>query len=393
MGACGPEAAAIARRDPLPYSGLVFAIGIMSGTSCDGVDAVMLELEGPDVRGEPVVAGHAFLPYPDALQRELLEPTRLTLPRLAELHFELPRLYAAAVRALPDPERAAVCGVHGQTVWHAPPSRGAAVPCTLQLGSPGALAQWIGLPVVGDLRAADVALGGEGAPIVPRAHWQFTPASRAGRLVVNVGGIANFTHVAASLEEVRAGDIGPGMMIADAIAAARTEGRLAYDKDAALSRGGAVVTEVVDVILDHPFFARPEPRTTGREDFGRAFTEALLERFAHLPVGDLLVSALSATAACIAGAARRLGSQEILLTGGGAKNETLVRLTRERTGSVPVVVPGAGVFAASVHEPAAMALIAARTLAGLPSALPQVTGARAPAILGTLAHPSAQASR
>lgn len=371
----------------------ILAVGIMSGTSGDGVDAVLLGLDSVHDRHEPRLLGHAFVPFEAELQAELTHPTSLTLARLSELHAELPRRYAQAVQALDGWSRCSVVGMHGQTLWHGPPSAssglGHRTPNTFQIGSSSVLAEALAKPVVGDLRSADMFHGGEGAPIVPFAHWFFTPAQQSGRLVVNVGGIANITHVTASLDDVVGYDIGPGMMIADFIARSISSGDLDHDRDGVLSRGGKVVESVVDSVLAHPFFQKPPPRSTGREDFGREYAKRLLERFEDVPDRDLLTSVLAVTARAIARAAivECNGVREVLLTGGGAKNPTLLRLTREAL-AIPVERAEHGVFAPSHHEPAAIALIAARTMAGLPSSLPKVTGARRACVLGHIARPS-----
>lgn len=363
-------------------------IGIMSGTSGDGVDAVLLELDSVHVRHEPRVLDLVHVPFEPALQAELTNPTTLSLARLSELHAELPRRYAEAVQKLDAWQRAAVVGMHGQTVWHGPPSAGARTPNTLQIGSSSVLAAALDKPVVADLRAADMFHGGEGAPIVPFAHWFFTPASEAGRLVVNIGGIANITHVTDELDDVVGYDIGPGMMIADFLARRFSSGDLEFDRNGVLSHGGKVVESVVDYVLAHPFFQKPPPRSTGREDFGREYAERLLERFDDVPERDLMCSVLAVTARSIArtAAGERQGVREVLLTGGGAKNPTLMRLTSELL-PMPTRRAEDGVFAASCHEPAAIALIAARTLAGLPSSLPRVTGASRACVLGHIAYP------
>ena len=366
------------------------AIGIMSGTSSDGVDAILLALDSVETRHEPRVVDHVHVPFEAALQAELTQPATLSLPRLSELHAELPRRYAAAVELLEGWRDASVVGMHGQTVWHGPPSArstlGHSTDNTLQLGSSSVLAHALGKPVVADLRAADMFFGGEGAPIVPFAHWFFTPSTAPERLVVNIGGIANVTHVRAQLEDVAGYDIGPGMMIADWLAREISGGDLDYDRDGLLSRGGRVHAGVVDHVLAHPFFAKAPPRSTGREDFGRSYAERLRERFTQVAGRDLLCSVLAVTARTIARAAHVEceGVQEVLLTGGGAKNPTLRTLTREAVG-IPVATAEGGVFEASCHEPAAIALIAARTLAGLPSSLPRVTGASRAAVLGHVA--------
>ncbi|MBL4685675.1 MAG: anhydro-N-acetylmuramic acid kinase, partial [Nannocystaceae bacterium] len=299
---------------------MTLALGLMSGTSCDGVDALLLDIDELDACHTPRVLGHAFHPFPQALQAELREPTKLTLPRIAALGFELAERYADVVRAIPQWATAAVVGMHGQTVWHAPPSHGPAHANTLQLGSSGALATTLGLPVVADMRSSDIALGGEGAPIAPIAHWMFTPPRDAGRLVVNVGGIANVTFIADDRDQVVASDVGPGMMITDALARHVSGGTLSFDEDGRLSAGGSADPALVRQVMAHAFFSRPLPRSTGREDFGQAYCDALRLDFPTLSGADLLASSLDATAAAITRAASEdlKGVTEILLTGGGA---------------------------------------------------------------------------
>jgi anhydro-N-acetylmuramic acid kinase len=281
--------------------------------------------------------------------------------------------------------------MHGQTIWHAPPPSRPA--CTLQIGSSAVLAQRLGMPVVGDLRGADVALGGQGAPIVPFAHWFFTPAARCPRLVVNFGGICNVTYVARRVEDVRAYDVGPGMMLSDAYAAAVTRGRLAFDENGRLSRGGRVLDRLVGEIAAHPFVRRAPPKSTGREDFGRHFFEPIFRRYRRAPRADVARSLLAATARILRDAVlrdRNIGGDvpEILLSGGGAKNPVLVDLVRGEFPRARVEVVRAGVFLPVHHEAAAMALIAARTSKRLPSALVAVTGAEKPAILGHVHVPT-----
>lgn len=366
-------------------------IGLMSGTSCDGVDALLLELEHVDRRHAPRVLGHVYHPFPEGLQAQLRAPEALRMPEISELGYVLAQRYADAVRELPQWSTAEVVGMHGQTVWHRPPSQaGGHRSHTLQLGSSAVLAHALGLPVVGDMRAADLALGGEGAPIAPLAHWMFTPPEHAGRLVVNVGGIANVTLVTESRDDVLASDVGPGMMITDALARHVSGGAQAYDRDGVLSRDGRPLVAAVEQVLSHPFFSRPLPRSTGREDFGAPMVAALLERFSHAAAADLLASSLEATARAIVRAATEdlRGVTEIVLTGGGARHPGLLARVRALAAPCPVVVHDDGPLAPQHHEPAAMALIAARTLHRLPSSLPRVTGARAPAVLGHVAWPT-----
>ncbi|MCH9685771.1 MAG: anhydro-N-acetylmuramic acid kinase [Deltaproteobacteria bacterium] len=366
------------------------AIGLMSGTSGDGVDAVLLELDDPDRRHVPRVLGHVHHPFPDALRDQLREPERLPVSELSALGHGLAHRYAEAVRALPDWVSADVCGMHGQTVWHCPPSVAGDGPAhTLQIGSSGALAEQLGIPVVGDMRSADIVHGGEGAPIAPLAHWMFTPESHTGRLVVNVGGIANVTFVGATRQDVIATDVGPGMMIVDALAHRASAGELAYDRDGTLSEQGTADPEVVEHVLSHPFFSRSTPRSTGREDFGAPYVAQLCTQFGDRSHADLLASALQITARGIVDVATHAlsGVNEIVLTGGGALHPGLCDRDTALA-ACSVVVHDDGPLAPQHHEPAAMALIAARTLGRLPSNLPHVTGARQAAVLGHVCWPT-----
>ncbi len=365
------------------------AIGLMSGTSGDGVDAVMLELGDLQTRHEPEVLGHAHVPFDDALRSELTAPEKLTVSRIAELNFLLPGHYAEAVKRLPAWDTADVVGMHGQTIWHAPPSRSPHIPCTLQIGSSAVLATELGLPVVGDMRCADVARGGEGAPIIPFAHWFFCPEGSPTRLVVNIGGIANYTCVTPEVQDVRASDLGPGMMITDALSRHISSGTESFDHDGKLSAGGTSHPAFVEAVLEHPFFERPLPRSTGREDFGHAYVETLLDRFDCLTGPDLLASSVDATAAAIVRAAQRDAPDvsTVILTGGGALHPKLRPFVSKRAPALDVQVATEGVLAPMHHEPAGMALIGARTLARLPSSVPQVTGASAPSVLGHVCFP------
>jgi anhydro-N-acetylmuramic acid kinase len=205
-----------------------------------------------------------------------------------------------------------------------------------------------------------------------------------------VGGIANFTFVAAALDDVVASDIGPGMMIVDAFARHVSGATEAYDRDGRLSRGGTPHLALVDAVMRHPFFTRALPRSTGREDFGEAYLAGLLDAYGRVAAADLVASAVEVAARTIAAVADEAlrGVTEIVLTGGGALHTGLFGRVRELADSRPVVRHEIGPLAPLHHEPAAMALIAARTLHRRPCGLPRVTGARRPAILGHVYWPS-----
>ncbi|MEZ4314214.1 MAG: anhydro-N-acetylmuramic acid kinase [Polyangiaceae bacterium] len=371
----------------------MIAIGIMSGTSCDGVDAVALRLRSVAEPHEPELLGHAFEPFSAELSRELLKPDEISVRRLAELHYLLPEIYSKAVKRLPGAESASVCGMHGQTIWHQPPSRlpgSDSVPCTLQIGSSAVLASRLGVPVVGDFRGADIARGGEGAPLVPLSHWFFTPRERRPRVVVNFGGIANISVVNDDPAKVMGFDVGAGMMLSDAHARLATSGKQGCDLDGKLSASGKVIPEMLEEILGHPFLARKPPKSTGREDFGAAYCATALNKYSDRPTEDVAHTLLAATAEGLARAIEQFAGgavREVLLTGGGAKNPTLVGLVKRRLPGSRVETTHDGVLSASCHEPSAMALFAARTLAGLTSSIPEVTGAREAARLGHIHWP------
>ncbi len=368
-------------------------IGIMSGTSCDGVDAIMLELESVTQPHTPKVLGRYFIQFPSALQAELLRPENITVQRLCELQFILPTYYAEAVQGIEGWQSADVCGVHGQTLWHQ--VSGDRPRGTLQIGSSGALAQALNMPVVGDFRAADVALGGQGAPIAPFAHWFF--ASEQGpAAVINFGGMSNVSVITPRAQDVVAYDLGPGMVLSDAYAVMSSKGRFSCDEDGTVSRGGEVVEALLGEILAHPFVSRKPPKSTGREDFGHAYASALLKKYhGRYPAADIARTLALAPLEILRVTAEqfdprlRSGLNHLVLTGGGAKNPTLVSEAQRLFPQSHVEVPQSGVLAPSNHEPAAMALIAARTIMGLASSLPQVTGASRAAVLGHVCHPGA----
>lgn len=368
------------------------ALGVMSGTSCDGADAVLLEVDDIQQPGGCRILGHHWVAFAPDLQTELRQPQSLSARRLAELHAYLPRIYAQAIEGLGDWQSASCCGMHGQTIWHQPADP--SCPTTLQIGSSAYLAQSLNMPVVGDMRSADVAFGGQGAPIVPFAHWFFLGPDAKPTLVVNLGGMCNITYVCAGLHDVVAFDTGPGMVLSDTWAQMSTRGRLNFDKDGSLSEGGKLIEPLLEAVIGHPFVKRRPPKSTGREEFGQNYAVSLFKSLARgAPTKDvsytLLVATLEALRQNLVIDSRIKGPiARMILTGGGAHNKTLVAEAQNMFPKAEIFVHKDGLMAPQHHEPAAMALIAARTVAGLPSGVPSVTGARRAAILGHVHAPS-----
>lgn len=372
---------------------------MMSGTSLDGVDAALLEVGGttPGTFSWQLLGFHSesYLPEERDSIRRAIEGGGPA--ELARLHAVLGERFArcalaGCARAGVDPESVAAIGSHGQTVWHDPPfgdGRGA----TLQLGDPSTIAEITGIPVVSDFRTRDVAAGGHGAPLVPWPDRLLFSAPDRPRALQNLGGMANITWLPAASgdEPVLAFDTGPGVALIDTAAELATDGRRTFDADGELAAAGQVDEELLEQLLQHPFLHRPPPRSTGREVFGSAFVERLVECWAPRTSRDWagLVATLTAfTAASVAEAFRRWvlprGVSEVLLAGGGALNPVLAEMISDRLAPVPVRGLSALGLDPEAREAACFAVLAWAHLRGLPANSPESTGASGHRVLGSL---------
>jgi len=356
----------------------VRVLGLMSGTSADGVDLVLVDLEGRPPEVGWVFVSHRYRPYPTELRERVLRAMRGEIPlaELARLHHDLGHFFAEAAAGL----EAELAVLSGQTVWHEPPRT------TFQIGEAAYLTEALGVPVVADLRPSDLAAGGEGAPLVPYADLLLFGEEGVRRAILNIGGIANVTYLPGrDPEGVLAFDTGPGNALIDEAA-----GRLglAMDKDGALARKGQVLASQVAYWLAHPYFDRPPPKSTGRE----------LWRLSELPGvqalsgADLLATVTRFVAEGIARALSRyvlpLGLDELWVAGGGAKNPVLMGHLRELLGLPLRTFEEATGLDASVREPLAFALLGYLRWLGLANVLPQTTGARRAAVAGKVLLPS-----
>ena len=388
-------------------------LGLMSGTSADGLDCALCTIEGHGLGARILSVQARTYPY-SAAERDFLHGLfRPDLPSRAvcEANFRLGELFAAgALRLLAElgassgPEPAIdLIGSHGQTVWHQPPSasQDGSVPSTLQLGEPAVIAARTGVVTVGDFRVADVALGGEGAPLVPYADYVLFREPGRRRALQNIGGIANVTVLADRAEDVIAFDNGPGNMLIDALAPVASGGTLDLDLDGQLSARGQVLPDVLAHLLDDDYLRRPPPKSTGRERYGRAFAHALLSRFADRRPLDLLATAVALTARAIADSLRPLGIDELLVSGGGGHNRTLMASLERLLAPIPVrkleglgLGPGGHVdIDVDNKEAVAFALLAVQAVHGEPTNLPSVTGAAQPAVLGKICLPPPASQR
>jgi anhydro-N-acetylmuramic acid kinase len=350
------------------------AIGIMSGTSADGIDAALIEVDdaGRFVR----LLEHRHSPFEEGLGGRIIAigaGEQTTAAEVAWLHGALGNAYAEATLALAEaaPRRPSVVGVHGQTIAHL-----RRVHATLQVGDSARVAVRTGIPTVDDFRSADIAAGGEGAPLVPFAdHVLF--GREAPCVVLNIGGIANVTLMPSNdRDEVSGFDTGPGNMVIDLIA--RTVGE-PFDRDGAGARRGRILEGPLREALRHPYFAEPAPKSTGREDFGAAFAQDLMDgvNAAGGGVEDALATATEVTALTIADAIREAGLawKQVLVAGGGSANPTLMRRLRAALAPISVRTTADLGVPTEAREAIAFAILAVYRLRGLPNTLPRVTGA------------------
>ncbi|HUF89964.1 MAG TPA: anhydro-N-acetylmuramic acid kinase [Gemmatimonadota bacterium] len=379
-------------------------LGLMSGTSADGVDAACCRLSGEGRGLSCEVLGVASRPYPARMARELRSPETLQAPAVARLSVEVAAAFAEAARVATAAagvpiERVDLIGSHGQTLWHDPRGTRGGVRCTLQIGEAAEIAERTGVPVWHDFRPADVAAGGEGAPLVPYVDWALLTHPDRWTACLNLGGIANVTILppAATLSDVVAFDTGPGNMVLDALAE-RLLGA-PHDAGGAAATAGEADSDRLEAALADPYFALPAPKSTGREWFGAGWTERYFG-----PLDDLGQDAARgrlATAAALtvesvaralegqAGTAPVPGDARVLVSGGGRRNQALMEGLARRLAPREVGPVDAVGLDGDHKEAIAFAILAYASARGSAVAVPGATGARHPARLGKLALPPA----
>ena len=355
-------------------------VGLMSGTSLDGVDAALVEFSTNTVRS---VATH-FAPYPDDVRAEALAiqtPGNDELQRAAMLANRLADIYAATVNELlaaaATPAGAVrAIGCHGQTVRHAPANG-----YTLQLNNAARLAEKTGIAVVADFRSRDIAAGGQGAPLVPAFHDASFREPGRHRVIVNIGGIANLTDLAPGKPAVGF-DCGPGNMLLDAWAARHLG--TAYDQGGHWAKQGQVLPALLARLRSHPFFTASPPKSCGREEFGSTWLDSQLDGSEASADVQATVAALTATT-IIEAVAKWCGNPaELFVCGGGAHNDSIMEALATGLPGVTVGITDALGLPADWVEAVAFAWLAYRTLHGLPGNLPEATGARGLRVLGAI---------
>jgi anhydro-N-acetylmuramic acid kinase len=423
----------------------MLVVGMMSGTSADGIDVALARISGAPPNLNAKLLGHSSFRFPSALRKEVLrvaEQQPISAGELSQLHVRLGHIYADAILAAcknfrVTPSRIGLIGNHGQTIFHQGqpvPYLGARTASTLQIGDGSVIAARTGITTVSDFRPADMALGGQGAPLVPFADYVLYRHPKIGRVSLNIGGIANVTVIPAGArpDQVFAFDTGPGNMLIDALVSHFTHGRQRFDEDARMARNGSINRPLMKALLQDPYLKLKPPKSTGREYYGATYAKKILAlaRRYNVKRDDLIRTVTTFTAVSVSDALHTFvlpthKVEEIIVSGGGAQNPVLIEALHvltltpprklfsgvDRRGAVFVsmVIPGPGprhkpsplpkdVTLFTIHrssvfgipeegkEAFAFALLAYETVHERPANLPSATGARGPAILGKISY-------
>jgi anhydro-N-acetylmuramic acid kinase len=384
--------------------------GVMSGTSADGVNIALVRMNANSRGGRTgfKLLGHAEHPYPKKVREAVLvamNASAASVADLARLNFLLGELYSDAVLATERQFRLKVhlVGCHGQTLYHqGEPQRflGRNLATTWQTGEAAIIAARVGVPVVSDFRPADMAVGGKGAPLVPFLDYMLFRDPRIGRIVQNIGGIANFTAIlsGASANNVIAFDTGPGNMVIDAVTEKLFGQR--FDRNGRIAASGKVLDKIISKFLQRTFFKKKPPKTAGREEFGREFVTEFLRSCGRCPKQDAVATATALTAKSIAlaisrhttqnsASARKPAFSEMILSGGGAKNSTLVAMLTSELAPLGLRLRFTDEFGlpSEAKEAAAFAVLAHESWRRRPSNVPSATGAKRAAVLGKISYP------
>lgn len=382
-------------------------LGMMSGTSADGIDAAAVLISGAPPRLSAKLEAHYHAPFPARVRERILrvsEGAAVTAADLSELNFLLGEQFArAALEACKKWRIPAasigLIGSHGQTVFHlGSPARfggRARTPSTLQIGDIGVIAQRTGITTVGDFRPADMAAGGQGAPLVPFVDYLLFRHSTRGRVALNIGGIANVTVIPAGTNpgDVFAFDTGPGNMIVDALVSRISHGKLAFDRDARIAMSGRAIPALLARLLREPYLRKEPPKSAGREQFGQECVRRLLawSKQHRADPADLVRTATVFTSLSIADAFRRFimpraKISEWIVAGGGARNPLMIAQLAASLPGIEIVSAGRFGVPAETKEAFAFAVLAYETFHCRANNLPSATGAKRPVVLGKIAY-------
>jgi anhydro-N-acetylmuramic acid kinase len=383
--------------------------GVMSGTSADGIDVAIVRLDDHDFEMKVEFVAHKDFPYPKKVRGFILSVmnAKASVADLARLNIVLGELYADAVIKTASEAQAGVSliGCHGQTIYHQGEKKkflGRPIRATWQTGEGAVVAARTGIPTISDFRQADMAAGGKGAPLVPFLDYMLYRHPQRGRIVQNIGGIANLTAIppgtsaggGASPERVVAFDTGPGNMVIDGVMS-----RLfnkSFDKDGRIAAKGKPIEPVLKKIMRGSFFRAKPPKTAGREEFGREFVKDFLRLCGRAKEEDVVATATVLTARTIAAAIRdflpgAFGDEQafhdMIISGGGSRNGTLVKMIGEQLPQLQIKTTDDFGIPSAAKEAVAFAVLAYQSWHRAPSNIPSATGAEYPAVLGKISYP------
>ena len=392
----------MAEQSPRPWR---LFVGLMSGTSMDGIDAALVRISGPDAKPRVRLLAFKTLAYSATVRQAVLRiaaGNAATAGEISQLNFLLGELFADAAlgvcrKVSVSPSRLSAIGSHGQTIFHqGTPIResGRKIASTLQIAEPSVIAERTGVPVVADFRTADMAAGGQGAPLVPMVDYLLLRDARKGAVALNIGGIANFTVIPAGAEpeQITGFDTGPGNMVIDGLVRHFTKGQKAYDAEGRWASKGRVIDPLLKEMLRLRFFAQEPPKSGGREQFGEHFIQQFFLKRRGARHEDLIRTATELTARTIADARQHfvpgsIAIHRLIISGGGAHNRLLVARLTELLPNLRVHRSDEFGLDVDAKEAIAFAMLADRTMRGLPGNLPGVTGARRAVVLGKISRP------
>ncbi|MBI5192951.1 MAG: anhydro-N-acetylmuramic acid kinase [Nitrospirae bacterium] len=393
-------------------------IGLMSGTSHDGVDAALVEISYPlpfkgkgaksipsPLRGEGQGGGeqrgffdnititllkHIHTPYPVSLRAEIRDSFNGNTELICRLNFRLGEVFSEAVLSLLKktgfkPEDINAIASHGQTVYHIPPS-GRRTGSTLQIGEASVISERTGILTISDFRTADMAAGGQGAPLVPMADYLLFKTEGKVRAVLNIGGIANVTIIREHIDDTVAFDTGPGNSLIDEAMRIWSKGKLTLDFNGSFASLGKPIHSLLIELLSHPFFSKRPPKSTGRETFGTDLAEEIFYRYRKAEPQDIVSTLTHLTAITVYRAIKKFHPDEVILTGGGVKNRLLMSRINEGFKKEGIAVNQISLYGIppQAKEAVSFAILGYRTLNKLHGNVPSATGAKHKAILGKI---------
>ncbi len=379
-------------------------VGLMSGTSCDGIDACLIKIEGSGLATRVDFMGFETYSYPDEIRKIILEASQKktgSVDLVCRLNFTLGKLFARSVRLIAEKTSIPISGIdlvgsHGHTIYHIPSSKeitNASDGSTLQIGEPSVIAQETGITTIADFRTRDIAVGGEGAPLVPYADFILFGRDGVCRAIQNIGGIANVALLPGDcdINKIIAFDSGPGNMVIDRFAEKITNGRVKFDKNGTFASRGTPDKYFLDKLCSHPFITRQPPKSTGREDFGIDFADNLYEEMkqGNVSDADAIATVTAFTAKSISDNYRKFIQPsykiaEVVLSGGGVHNRTLLKLLSEYLAGIRIRKSDDFGIPADAKEALSFAMLANETVFGTPANVPSATGARERVVLGKI---------